>query len=52
MTTAQINHAADLYTQGLSLARIGERLGFNASTINTHLRNHGITIRGPHDRIR
>jgi len=49
ISEAQINLAAQLYGSGLSLARVGERLGFNAQTIATHLKRLGVTMRSPHE---
>jgi hypothetical protein len=45
----QISEAAGLYRQGLSLARLAERYGFDGQTIHTHLRRAGVVMRGPHD---
>jgi hypothetical protein len=33
LTTAQLNEAAELYEQGWSLVRLGERFGFDQSTL-------------------
>ena len=52
MNATQINLAVRLYTEGYSLAKVGKRLGFNPSTIQARLRDQGVAIRGPHDRIR
>lgn len=46
ISPAQVDIAVSLYKQGMSLARIGERLDFNAQTISMHLRRAGVTIRG------
>ena len=40
------------YEQGESLARVGERLGFNASTVRTNLLRAGVSLRDPHGRER
>jgi DNA-binding CsgD family transcriptional regulator len=45
MTDAQISVAVELYSQGLSSAAIGERLGFDNHTILNALRRHGVSIR-------
>jgi lambda repressor-like predicted transcriptional regulator len=45
----QIAEAAELYRQGWSLARLGERYGFDPQTIRTHLVRAGVVMRGAHD---
>ena len=40
------------YEQGESLARVGERLGFNASTVRVKLLRAGMVLRDPHGRER
>lgn len=40
------------YEQGESLARVGEELGFNPSTVRVHLLRAGLAIRDPHGRDR
>lgn len=45
MTDAQISVAVELYSQGLSSAAIGERLGFDNHTILNAVRRHGVSIR-------
>lgn len=52
ITSAQVATAARLYESGLSLAVVGEKLGFNAQTIATHLRRAGVSLRDPHGRAR
>jgi len=49
MTEQQIDEAVHLYKSGLSFAKIGTRLGFNASTITTQVRRRGAHIRGAHE---
>ena len=51
MTERQIDEAVRLYESGLSFMKIGAKLGFNPSTITTHVRKRGVTIRGPHERL-
>ncbi len=51
ITKAQVALAARLYESGLSLAKVGEQLGFNAQTIATHLKRAGVTLRDPHGRL-
>lgn len=48
----EINWAVRLYASGLSLARIGERLGFSARTIQSRLRERGVCFRDAHGRER
>lgn len=52
MSDAQIDEAVQLYDSGLSLARIGERLGFSARTIQSRLRERGVRFRDTHGRER
>lgn len=52
MSDVQINQAVQLYASGLSLARIGERLGFSARTIQSRLRGRGVRFRDTHGRER
>lgn len=47
----QVATASRLYLSGLSLASVGEKLGFNAQTIATHLRRAGVPLRDPHGRV-
>ncbi|MFF8186011.1 helix-turn-helix domain-containing protein [Microbacterium sp. NPDC016588] len=51
ITAAQVATASRLYLSGLSLAAVGEKLGFNAQTIATHLRRAGVSLRDPHGRV-
>lgn len=51
-TEAQVNEMVRLYQEGLSLQRVGDRLGFNASTVLNKLRARGITTRDSHGRGR
>jgi lambda repressor-like predicted transcriptional regulator len=51
ITQAQVATATRLYLSGLSLANVGEKLGFNAQTIATHLRRAGVALRDPHGRV-
>lgn len=41
----EIDLAAQLYEDGWSLARIGERLGVTATTVHRRLRDRGVTMR-------
>lgn len=52
MSDVQINEAVRLYASGVSLARIGERLGFSARTIQSRLRERGVRFRDTHGRER
>lgn len=52
ISSAQVASASRLYQSGLSLAAVGEKLGFNAQTIATHLRRAGVSLRDPHGRVR
>lgn len=52
MSDMQIDEAVQLYASGLSLARIGERLGFSARTIQSRLRERGVRFRDTHGRER
>jgi AraC-like DNA-binding protein len=50
MTQSHVDQARVLYESGSSLARIGDRLGFDAQTVRTHLFRAGVQIRGAHER--
>lgn len=50
MTEKHLDEARMLYESGLSLARIGDRLSFDAQTVRTHLFRAGVQIRGAHER--
>ncbi len=52
MSDTQIDEAVQLYVSGLSLARIGERLGFSARTVQSRLRERGVRFRDTHGRER
>lgn len=52
MSEGQVDEAVRLYASGLSLARVGERLGFSARTIRTMILRRGIKTRDPHGRER
>ena len=52
ISSAQVATASRLYQSGLSLAAVGQKLGFNAQTIATHLRRAGVSLRDPHGRVR
>lgn len=51
-TAAQIDEMVRLYESGLSLARVGDRFGMNASTVLAQLRKRKIRTRDAHGRIR
>lgn len=50
MTEAKIDQAVELYGSGLSLAKVGKQLGFDAETIRQSLISRGIALRGSHER--
>lgn len=52
MTGSEIDQAAALYQAGLSLARVGERLGFDGKTIMNALHAKGVRMRDSHGRER
>ncbi len=45
----QIAGAIRLYDSGLSLARVGEQIGFGPTSVANALRAAGIELRGRHD---
>lgn len=51
-TAAQIDEMVRLYESGLSLARVGDRFGLNASTVLAQLHKRKIRTRDAHGRIR
>lgn len=44
-TGQQVDEMVRRYEDGSSLARVGDELGFNASTVLTHLRERGVRTR-------
>jgi hypothetical protein len=52
MMPAEVLQADRLYAQGLSLARIGDQLGYDASTVHRALRVSGVTMRDAHGQRR
>lgn len=52
MTEDEIAMAETLYTSGLSLAKVGEQLGFNDSTVRLRLIERGVRMRDSHGRQR
>lgn len=52
LADAQIDEAVQLYLSGLSLARVGERLGVTARTVQLRLRERGVVMRDTHGRVR
>jgi hypothetical protein len=49
MSRAEIDEAVRLYKRGLSLERVGVRLGWDHNTIYRHLKKRGVQMRGPND---
>lgn len=45
LTEGDIDQAVQLYGEGWSLARIGERLGVTATTVHRRLRERGVAMR-------
>lgn len=52
MTTSEVEEAARLYIQDLSLAQVADRLGYHATTVHLALRAAGVSMRDPHGRER
>lgn len=52
MSSTQVSLAAKLYESGESLATVGAKLGFNATTVRTALMSIGVQMRDPHGRLR
>jgi hypothetical protein len=52
LTAVDIDHAAQLYVDGWSLARIGERLGVTATTVHRRLLERSVTMRSTNGRTR
>lgn len=50
VTPSQVDTAARLYEEGLSLANIGSQLGFTATTIRGVLLRRGVATRDSHGR--
>ena len=48
----QVDHAIHLYNLGWSLARVGDHLGVNHTTVLNKLRERGIPTRDSHGRPR
>nr|CTQ94903.1 hypothetical protein [Kibdelosporangium sp. MJ126-NF4] len=48
----QVDHAIHLYNLGWSLARVGDHLGVNHTTVLNKLRERGIPTRDTHGRPR
>lgn len=49
---AEVDEMVYRYEHGESLARIGEKLGFQPNTVRTHLLERGIPTRDSHGRVR
>jgi transposase len=47
LTNEQLAEAAELYRQGWSLVRLGERFGFDQSAVWSALKRQGVTMRRP-----
>lgn len=52
LAKAMIDEMTTLYQSGFSLAEVGGQLGFNASTVQRHLRVRGHPLRDSHGRER
>lgn len=52
MTDSQVAEAIRLYGQGLSLDKVGQRLGFSASCVCRSLRDAGFQTRDRHGHVR
>lgn len=52
MNSTQVSLAARLYESVESLATVGAKLGFNATTVRTSLMGTGIRMRDSHGRLR
>ncbi len=52
MTPAEVEQAAQLYGQGLSIAAVGAKLGYGEGTIWRALKHAGVPRRDPHGRDR
>lgn len=52
LTVRQVDEAATLYGQGLSLARIGARFGVDAGTVRARLLEREVRMRDTHGRRR
>lgn len=48
LTEGDVNEAERLYTQGWSLARVGERLGVSDDAVRLRLLKRGVQMRDPH----
>ncbi|MFT4264080.1 MAG: hypothetical protein QM572_11910 [Nocardioides sp.] len=51
-TNAQVDEMVRLYRSGLSMAAVGEGLGFHPASVLRHLRRRGVVTRDPHGRDR
>jgi hypothetical protein len=52
LTQLQIDEAVRLYESALSLARVGERLGADPTTVQLRIRERGVVTRDAHGRVR
>jgi N-acyl-L-homoserine lactone synthetase len=50
MSLDQVDHAARLYREGWSLARIGEKVGVDDMTVRRYLLLAGVVMRSSHER--
>ncbi|MFJ8252967.1 helix-turn-helix domain-containing protein [Streptomyces sp. NPDC094466] len=48
LAEADVDEAEQLYAQGLSLERVGKRLGVNSGTIHYRLKKRGVRLRDTH----
>jgi AraC-like DNA-binding protein len=51
-TAANVDDMVRLYASGLSLAAVGERLGFTAETVRHYIQERGVETRDTHSRDR
>lgn len=51
-STEQITEMKRLYELGLSVAKVGDRVGFSSKTVLTYLRAEGVRMRDSHGRER
>jgi hypothetical protein len=52
LSLEQIDHAERLYRSGLSLARVADRLGVTANTVQARLRERAVPMRDAQGRVR
>lgn len=49
-TEAQVSEMIRLYSEGLSLKKVGDRLGFDAGTVHRRLKENSVTTSDSHRR--